>query len=125
MRRAFMFALCSLLLAGCTAPGGGKSVQKSPAATNASPSLSPSPMQIMGRVIAVDLRTLNVIIEVSPFAVLPGDFARRILITRTDDLRATAKLQSSPCLRGRILGARMLAGRANMGDEVVIPPATP
>lgn len=120
-----MFALCSLLLTGCIATGGSKAVHKSPDTTNAARSLAPSPAQIVGRVIAVDLRTLTVIIEVSPFAVLPDDFARQILIARTDDLRATAKLECSSYLRGRTLGARMLAGRANVGDEVVIPAATP
>ncbi len=125
MRCAFTFALCSLLLAGCTTTGGHKPTSSDKNTSATSSAILPSPMQIVGRVIAVDLRTLNVIIAVSPFTVLPGDFARRILITRTDDLRATAKLQCSPYLRGRTLGARILVGRANVGDEVVMPPAAP
>ncbi len=125
MRRAFTFALCSLLLAGCTTTGGHKSTSSEKNKSAASSAISPSPMRIVGRVIAVDPSTQNVIIAVSPFAVLPGDFDRRILITRTDDLRATARLQSSPYLRGHTLGARTLGGRANVGDEVVIPPAAP
>ena len=66
MRCAFTFALCSLLLAGCTTTGGHKPTSSDKNTSATSSAILPSPMQIVGRVIAVDLRTLNVIIAVSP-----------------------------------------------------------
>jgi hypothetical protein len=79
-------------------------------------------VQVLGRVIAIDSRTLFVMIEVAPHAVVPANFNDRILISRLDDLRPTARLQASGYLRGRILGARSLAGRPQVGDEVVFAP---
>lgn len=125
MRRAFSFALCSLLLAGC-ATRGEKSAAKGGAAAGSPPAVShtvPSPVQVVGRIIAVDLRSLAVVIELAPYAVLPGN--ERILISRLDDLRPTARLLASPYLRGRTLGARLLAGQPQVGDEVVIAPPSP
>jgi hypothetical protein len=128
MRRAFTLALCSLLIAGCAtrgakpAPKGGDSAVAPSAATEHT---VPGPVQVVGRVISLDLRSLTVVIELSPFAVLPPDFNGRILISRQDDLRPTARLQASAYLRGRILGARLLAGKSQIGDEVVFAPATP
>lgn len=118
MRRAFILGLGCLLLAGCAAGGGRK-----PSPAKAS-SVSPSPFTVVGHVIAVDAATRNVIIDVAPYAVLPPDFSGKIMLARTEDLQPTARLQASPYLRGHILGARLLAGRPNAGDEVVFPPAT-
>lgn len=127
MRRAFILALCSLLAAGCSSRG--KSSSKGGAANEPSPHGStqtvPGPVQVVGRIIAVDLRSLAVIIELAPFANPPADFNGRILISRMDDLRPTARLQASPYLRGRTLGARLLAGQPQVGDEVVIAPTVP
>jgi hypothetical protein len=122
MRRAFIITLTGcLLLAGC-ATGGGR---KPPAATaQKSKAITPSPFTVIGHVLNVDASTGNVIIDVSPYTVLPLGFSDLIMITRTQDLRPTSKLHASPYLRGHILGAKLLAGRPNEGDEVVIPPAT-
>jgi hypothetical protein len=79
----------------------------------------------VGRVIAVDVKTLSVIIELAPFTVMPPDYSGSILISRQDDLRPTARLQASSYLRGRTLGARLLAGQALIGQEVVFAPAVP
>ncbi len=129
MRRAFLLALCSLLIAGC-ATHGTKSTAKggdgnaSSAHPQAARTVS-GPVQVVGRVIAVDLRSLTAIIEVAPYAVIPVNFSTRILISRQDDLQPTARLQASPYLRGRTLGARLLAGRPQVGDEVVFAPTVP
>jgi len=120
MRRAFILTLGCLLLAGCATGTGGK---KQPAPAKAS-TVIPSPFVVVGHVLDVDAATGNVIIDVAPYAVLPADFSGKIMLTRTEDLRPTAKIEASPYLRGHILGAHLLAGRPGIGDEVVIPPAT-
>lgn len=123
MRRALSLALCSLLLAGCVSRGTKSARPPGDTPAAAAPALVPSPVQIVGRVIAVDLPALTAIVDVYPYTNLPADFAGKIMISRTDDLRPTARLEASPYLRGRTLGARLLAGRPQVGDEVVIVPA--
>ena len=127
MRRALSLALCSLLIAGC-ATNGSKPADKGVAPDVSSAHTErtmPGPVQVVGRVISVDLRSLTVIIELAPFATLPPDFSGRALISRQDDLRPTARLQASAYLRGRILGARLVAGKSQVGDEVVFAPSSP
>ncbi len=119
MHRAFLLALVCLLPAGCATSGGHK-----PSADAKSDALTPSPFVVVGHVLAFDPSTANVIIDVAPYAVLPLGFDGLNMLARTDDLQPTAKLQASAYLRGHTLGARLLAGRPNIGDEVVIPPAT-
>jgi len=116
MRRALIILLGCALLAGCASGGGRK-----PAAPRAD-ALAPSPFTVVGHVIAVDLGVRNVVIDVAPYAALPFNFDGMIMVARTENLQPTAKLQASHYLRGRILGARLLAGRPNIGDEVVITP---
>lgn len=128
-QRALIFALCSLLLAGCATRGskfsaGASDSSKPDAPADASRTV-PGPVQVLGRVIAVDMRTLSVIIDLAPYVSLPGDFATRPLITRRDDLQPTARLQSSPYLRGHTLGTRLVAGQPQIGDEVVFLPVAP
>jgi hypothetical protein len=41
------------------------------------------------------------------------------LMTRTADLRETARLLASRQLRGRTLGTKILSGQPSPGDEVV------
>ncbi|HSI07766.1 MAG: hypothetical protein ACAH89_01135 [Rariglobus sp.] len=129
MRRASTLALCSLLIAGCATRGsksstsGGIAEKDKPTATPAAAGpVTPGPVQVLGRVIAVDQRTLSVIVELGPYVELPADFATRPLIARRDDLQPTARLQSSPYLRGRTLGTRLVAGQPQVGDEVIFPP---
>lgn len=128
----FHLALCALLLTGC-ATRGSKSRSKAgddgdpanPAASADPARTVPGPVRVLGRVIAVDLRTLSVVIDLAPYVELPFDFTTRQLITRRDDLQPTARLQSSPYLRGRTLGARLIAGQPQVGDEVVFLPVAP
>ncbi len=120
MRRAFIVTLVGcLLLAGC-ATGSGR---KRDAATKKTDTLAQSPFSVVGHVLTVDAKTGNVIIDVAPYALLPLNFSGLIMVTRTQDLRPTSKLEASPYQRGHMLGAKLLAGRPSEGDEVVIPPA--
>lgn len=125
MRRALIPALCTLLTAGCSTPQGTPAETSPPSDSPVSSTTLPPPVQVVGRVIAVDMRELAVVVEVPPYETLPLDYSGRILISRSDDLRPTARLQASPYLRGRTLGARLLAGRAQIGEEVVFAPAAP
>jgi len=125
MRRASILALCSLLLAGCASRSPRSGATDKDASPSAQPERTlPGPAQVIGRVIAVDPRTLFVMIEVAPYAIVPANFNERMLISRLPNLTPTARLQASAYLRGHILGARVLAGRPQVGDEVVFPPAT-
>jgi hypothetical protein len=128
MRRLTALVICSLFLAGCIShrsqpqqhPSAGNASEKTGGRPNATVA---SPVQVVGRIIAVDMPTLAVIIELGPYATLPNAINGSILIAREDDLRPTARLQASPYLFGRTLGARLIAGQPRVGDEVVIPPA--
>ena len=125
MLRACALALGCLLLAGCASLG-----RKAPAdiATGAkvnAMTMAFSSSLVVGRVIAIEPSSKSVLVEVRAFTVLPPDFATRILISRTDDLRPTARLQSSSYLRGRILGTRLIAGAPHVGDEVMCAPSNP
>lgn len=128
LRRALSLALCTLLVAGCAftrtkfpkATGGMRA--ESPEDANR---VVPGPAQVVGRVIAVDPRTLTVIIELAPYATMPARFDGQTMIARANDLRPTARLEASRYLRGRTLGARIVAGKPRIDDEVVFPPASP
>ena len=125
MFRACALALGCLLLAGCASLG-----RKAPVDTDLTSKVSANTTTAssavgVGRIIAIDAASLSVLVEVGSFAVLPPDFATRILIARTEDLRPTARLQSSSYIRGRILGTRLIAGVPQVGDEVVCAPANP
>ena len=128
MRRAFIFALCSLLIAGCSTRGA-KPAAAHTGATPAQPvqtaRMVPGPVQVVGRIIAIDMRSLTVVVELASHVVMPPDYSGRILISRRDDLQPTARLQASPYLRGRTLGTRLLAGKPQINDEVVFAPAAP
>jgi len=78
-------------------------------------------------VLAVDPAAHTVIVDVSPYAVLPGNLTGRMLLARNPgDLRPTGRLQASPYLRGLTLGTRLIEGQPVVGDEVVlVPPAGP
>ncbi len=125
MRRACALALGCLLLAGCASRGRTPAPVTGPALGAKADATLASSTLVVGRIIAIDAPSLSVLIEVGAFTVLPPDFATRILIVRTDDLRPTARLQSSSYLRGRILGTRLMAGVPHIGDEVVCAPTNP
>jgi hypothetical protein len=128
---ALAVALSALLFTGCSTRGSksstaGETGEKAKsAATPVAGRTIPGPVQVLGRIIAVDSRTLSVIVELGPYVELPFDFTTRQLIARRDDLQPTARLQSSPYLRGRTLGTRLLAGQPQVGDEVVFLPVAP
>ena len=127
LRRALLLALCCLLVGGCLSRGKKSAANKdTPAAPAADANrTAPGPVVVAGRVIAVDPRSLSVTIELAPYAVLPMGYNGHLLISRTDDLRPTARLQALPYVRGRMLAARMLAGTPRLGDEVVFAPDSP
>jgi hypothetical protein len=128
MRRAFTLALCSVLLGGCATRGGKPAADgaESKGADSAKESRTvPGPVQVVGRIIAVDSRSLSVIVELAPYAVMPPSYNGSILIARLDDLRPVARLQASAYIRGRTLGTRLLAGNPQVGNEVVFAPISP
>jgi len=128
VRRAFLLALTCLLAAGCSTRGSkpaAKGGEPSPAAPAQPARTVPAPVQVVGRIIAIDLRSLTVVVELGPYVTLPTDYASRVLISRHDDLQPTARLQATSYLRGRTLGTRLVAGKPQLNDEVVFAPATP
>ena len=83
--------------------------------------LTASPNLIIGRVIAVDTLRHFAIVDVAPSASLLALTADHELLTRTDDLRVTARLRTTRQLRGHTLGTIITAGAPNLDDEVVFP----
>ena len=81
--------------------------------------LLPSPRLIMGRVLAVDPKQGFAFVELAGEAPKAGLAAGTELISRTLDLRETARLQVSAFQRGRTLGTKIVAGQPSPGDEVV------
>ena len=123
MIRICALALGCLLLAGCVSLGRKASSDTAAEAhLNATAVVSSSAL-VVGRIVSIDPSNLSVLVEVGSVAVLPHDFATRILIARTDQLSSTARLQSSAYIRGRILGTRLIEGCPHVGDEVVCAPA--
>ena len=118
MRRALFLTLCAALLGGCASRSRPESTARS--------SVQPSAFAPVGRILTVDLQRMTAVVTLSPLAPPPaGGFDQRELLARTDDLRPTARLQGTSYLHGRTLGVRILAGRANPGDEVVFAPLNP
>ena len=117
MGRALLLVFCTLALAGCATRGARPSSAGNPGPAEAGPSATnPAPSQVVGRVIAVDAGTASVIVQLAPYATFSS-----ALSARRDDLEPTARLLASPYLRGRVLGTRLLEGRPETGDEVVLP----
>jgi len=125
MLRACALAIGCLLLAGCFSLGRKAPSDTATGSKVKAMTVALSSALVVGRVIAIEPSSKSVLVEMGAFTVLPPDFATRILITRTDDLRPTARLQSSSFIRGRILGTRLIAGAPHVGDEVMCEPANP
>lgn len=128
LRRAFLLALCCLLAGGCLFHGNKSAAKKQPDASAAAADANltlPGPVEVVGRIIAVDRASLAVVIELAPYAAASGGYDGRILVARLDNLQPTARLQGSPYVRGRTLGARLLAGMPQVGNEVVFAPSAP
>lgn len=81
--------------------------------------LQASPRQLVGRIVALDLVQgfAFVSLTASPPSAALAEGAE--LLSRTDDLRETARLRASRYARGRLLGCQVLSGRPSVGDEVV------
>jgi hypothetical protein len=81
--------------------------------------LVPSPRLIIGRVIAVEMPQGFAFVELATDAPATALVDGTELITRTLDLRETARLRVSRYVRGRTLGTKVVAGQPSPGDEVV------
>ena len=125
MLRVCALALGCLLLAGCSSLGRKAPSDIATGSKTKAMTLAFSSALVVGRVIAIEPSSKSVLVEMGAFTVLPPDFAARILISRSDDLRPTARLQFSSYIRGRILGTRFIDGGPHIGDEVVCVPANP
>jgi hypothetical protein len=81
--------------------------------------LQPSPNRLVGSVLAVDATRGFAFIGLTgepPAAALTEGTE---LITRTADLRETARLRASRYVRSRTLGTNIISGQPTPGDEVV------
>lgn len=81
--------------------------------------LAPSPRLILGRILAVDIAQGFAHVELAADAPAAALAEGTELTARSDDLRATGRLKASRYVRGRILGASVVQGRPEAGDEVV------
>ncbi|MDP3071329.1 MAG: hypothetical protein Q8N18_13650 [Opitutaceae bacterium] len=81
--------------------------------------LIPSPRLIIGRVAMIEAGRGIVIVELSADAPTGATAEGAELMTRTADLRETARLHASRYLRGRSLGTQLVSGQPGPGDEVV------
>jgi hypothetical protein len=85
----------------------------------ATEALVPSPRLIVGRIIAVDPAQRFAFVELASDAPPAALAEGTELSVRTLELRETGRLSASRHVRGRTLGARILAGQPSPGDEVV------
>ena len=115
-------------LAGCShiappVPGtaGGHERERVEATPPAAP-LALSPRKIVGRILAVDASRGFVIVDLAPEPPAAALTDGAALIARTGELRETARLRASRYVRGRTLGATIVSGQPNLGDEVVVCP---
>lgn len=106
------------LFAGCSFFSTTPSTKPAPTVLSAG-GLLPSPRLIVGRVIAVDEARRFAFVELAPDAPQAALIDGTELSVRTLALRDIARLQTSPYVRGRTLGAKIMAGQPSPGDEVV------
>ncbi len=119
---AVCFAALALLFAltGCTTASQSPDVVEQ----NQTDRWQPSANRLVGHVYSVDLSLHYVVIDRSPYDdALPP--AGALLTTRTEELRPTGQLRVSPYQRRHTLGAEIVAGQPNVGDEVVWPRLPP
>ena len=110
--------LAAPLAAICFVVGCAQAPQKS-APILAEGALVPSPRLIVGRVIAIDPARGFVIVELAADAPAAAAAEGAELISRTLELRETARLRATRQHRGRILGTQVVSGQSSPGDEVV------
>ena len=102
----------------CLVAGCAQAPQK-PTPILAEGALIPSPRLIVGRVIAIDAPRGFAIVELAADAPAAAASEGAELISRTLELRETARLRATRQHRGRILGTQVLSGQSSPGDEVV------
>ena len=119
-KRSTSLALIAFLplCAGCSLFSTKPPTKSAPSVLSAG-ALLPSPRLIVGRVIAVDESRRLAFVELAPDAPQAALIDGTELSVRTLSLRDTARLQTSPYVRGRTLGAKIMAGQPSPGDEVV------
>jgi len=81
--------------------------------------LAASPRKLVGRVLAIDLARGFAFVTLTnepPSSALANGAE---LISRTDDLRETARMITARTTRGRILATQIISGQPTPGDEVV------
>ena len=117
----------ALALGGCASwtswiPWRGKKKTSSappPPATYVAPA-----HQSLGRVVSHDAKAGVALVELSPFAAPPSNWAGRALIARdAATLAPTARLVASTHRSGTIVGAYVVEGTPEPDNEVVLPPA--
>jgi hypothetical protein len=126
IRAASLLLLAGLLAGGCSLggpktparPTTGTAATSDPLPTGA---LLPSHNLRVGRVLAVDpphgIAVIDLALDAPATALVDG----APLVTRTNDLRETARLTASRYRQGRTLGAKIVSGQPSPGDEVVFP----
>jgi hypothetical protein len=105
-----------LFFAGCAQPAAKPPAREPVRVTTP---LAPSPRLIVGRVLAVELAAGMAFVDVDSDAPERALVDGAELTTRTRDLRETGRLRTSRYVRGRTLGASIVAGQPSPGDEVV------
>ena len=110
--------LAALLAVICFVAGCVQAPQK-PAPILGEGALVPSPRLIVGRVIAIDVSRGVVFVELAADAPAAAAAEGAELISRTLELRETARLRATRQHRGRILGTQVVSGQSSPGDEVV------
>ena len=107
---------------GFTAGCANLFTKPAPAASSpvlAAGALVPSPRLIVGRIVAIDSAQRFAFVELATDAPSAALISGTELAARTLELRETGRIQVSPYLRGRTLGAKIVGGQPSPGDEVV------
>jgi hypothetical protein len=106
------------LFTGCSLFSPQRPPKPAPTVLSAG-ALLPSPRLIVGRLIAIDEARQFAFVELAPDAPQAALVEGTELSVRTLALRDTGRLQVSPYVRGRTLGAKIKSGQPSPGDEVV------
>lgn len=117
--RALLPLAVFFLLTACRSVSPDRS---GPSSQHPANELSRSRARIVGLVLAVDPARGFVIIDLAAGTPSAALVPETELLVRTDDLRPTARLGVSRQHRGRTLGAILLSGEPQVGEEVVLLP---
>jgi len=105
-------AVFILALAGCATLETAPKRQ-----TGSDDPLTPADEEVIGIITSVDPAEEIALIEMRS----PGTQTAELLLTRNVNLTETSRLEPTRFRRGRILGAKILSGLPNVGDEVLMP----